>query len=175
MKKAKVLRKESICTIPVHVPPMAGSVHLTSALLVHRRTRLMAEALPLRKTCYFCFSFHLTSISCLWISLVYKDHDGLCDVTEEQRHVEKWREWSDQIPDMVTLPWPSIIREIFCWCIISGHWTHTDWKSCSGCCFSFFISHFYQAGLLHLPVYTCQTWKKKKDVFKCARECSPKP
>lgn len=153
---------ESICTVSVHVPPMVGSAHLTSALLIQWRTRLMAEILPLRKTCYFCFSFFDFCLMLVDI-LVYEDHEGLlCDVVKEQKRNEmtgtdrpkelKWWKWD------LTVHHP---RDLLL--LLVYHWRSMDKKRLE----VFVFSHFF---LLCLPVYRCQ-----KRASKHIQEGSAKP
>lgn len=147
----EIVNKYSVC---MHVPPMVGSVHLTSALVVQRRTWLMAETLPLRKNVTFAslFDFHLMRVDLL----VYKNHEGLCNLMEGQKlfHQNTWN------GDMRTSLLKCILNGVhfICWCIIDCWWTRRDRKFCSGHCFLSFS--FLWASLLCLPVYMCQTWKR---------------
>lgn len=103
---------------------------------------------------------HLTSISCLWIILwLTRTVKGLCDMAEEQK-----RNDSTKTPEMVTR---GHYRDISASCVESssaGVSLMVDGreeieKFYSGHLFS--LSHSLQLGLLHLPVYTCQTWIRR--------------
>lgn len=78
--------------VPVHAPPMVGSV-ASSAPLLQCRTRLMAEPLALRKTCHFCFSFF--DFRLMLGYLVYCE-DSLKDLSDTVKDPNEMKSFSDQ-------------------------------------------------------------------------------
>lgn len=154
----QVSRKESICTVSVHVPPMVGSVHLSSALVVQRRTRLMAETLPLRKTRSFCLSFVRPPSHA-------RGYFGLLEagriVEEEQRHDGNYL--TDGNVDMGTLLWRRSTR---------GTYSFFD-RLCSSFRHLFFsVSHFFQPVCFSSScVYVSNKKKKKKKITKKSKTC----
>lgn len=93
---------------------MVGSVHLTSALLVQRSTRLMAETLPPRKTCYFCFSF-------VWLPSHACGNYGLQEIQRLKTSQQELFDQNTWTGDEESLPWQCIV-----WGVFSSGWCITD-------------------------------------------------
>lgn len=142
---------------------MVGSVHLTSALLVQRGLDWWPKHYLQGKHVTFAspsLEFHPMVVDIL----VYKDHEGSCDIAEEQNQQngmtgtqQKW--WQSVITAAVH---HSRSLLLYCWCNTDGQiqWTRSlgDWKFLSGHCLLSSLLSFSQSALSSC-VYTCQTWK----------------
>lgn len=85
-----------------------------------------------------------------------------CVTLWKSRNKIGWQELSYQnASDKRTLAWQCIICGIyfFCRCIIDGQRTRRIWKFC--CAHCFLSLSFLSGSLICLPVYMCQTLKKK--------------
>lgn len=124
-------------------------------------TRLMAETLPLRKTCYFCFSFvRLPSHACGFF--------GFTRTFEDRGRRETTNRNSTKCQ--------TTVRGVgfFHWCRIVGHDGQEEIGSfVVAIVFSLFS--FLSASLLCLPVYICVKHENDVCVSDHAQENSAKP
>lgn len=116
----------------------------------------MAETLPLRKTCYVCLSFFsppLPSHACGYFA-------RWGPWTIKQTRNRNWMRWQDIIDQKTWNNEKGTLQCIIsglcfvCCCFNDGQWTRRVWKvSVFSLIFLF---------LRRLPVYKCQTWKKRR-------------